>query len=70
MKCIPIQMCITCPHIRHRGAFGSPAYVPWCGATEKNLPYTESSRDGRSTAHPTGVIPDSCPLPDMPEVKA
>jgi hypothetical protein len=68
VKKIVVARCTECPNIDHKGGFGSPAYIPVCRANgtkgKTTLPYTESSHLGRSTASPTGVIPDWCPLED------
>lgn len=60
---IVIENCGECPHKGHKGAFGRVAYVPRCGKTGKDLPYTKVVGATDSIhAQYTGVIPDWCPL--------
>lgn len=63
-KKIVIQSCGVCPHKDHKGGFGNIAYIPICRAANKELPYTETARNGRCYANATLVIPGWCPLED------
>lgn len=62
---IVIETCEGCPHRDHKGAFAQVSYVPKCGRTGKELPYTvvtPKCAPTMVTAAGTGVIPDWCPL--------
>ena len=71
LRIIKIETCKECPHLGHRGGFGSPAYVPTCKkmGCDNKLPYTEEIT-GKSVksiiARPTYEIPDHCPLQVVP----
>ena len=69
-----VKDCSACPHQDHRGGFGSPAYVPVCGASDgrPSLGFTAyPNRNGTGTvAVYDGVIPDWCPLPETAATEA
>ena len=68
MRCIPIPSCGQCQFRDHKGAFGAVAYVPVCRRTNKELPHSlGNTPGGRPVALATEVIPDWCPLPELPE---
>lgn len=68
-KCIKIKSCNECHHRDHQGGFGKIAYIPCCRFGKgRELPYTTSANQrGYVTATCTGVIPEWCPLDDLPD---
>ena len=70
MKHITIAKCSDCPHHTTGGGHGNPQYVPQCTAHPNgwsDLPYTKGVGLGnRVAARGTDVIPDWCPLDDLP----
>ena len=61
-RIIRIKSCSNCHHKTHMGGFGNIAYIPRCGLTSKELPYTKHVSGNRIIAQSTDRIPDSCPL--------
>jgi len=68
MKIISITVCKDCPFFTRTEVVGRIAYIPICTKVSNNrtLPYVRASVGTKSYAIPTFIIPDWCPLDDIP----
>lgn len=63
-KKLVVRDCGECPFLQHGGGFGRIAYIPRCGKSGEQLPFTTAASRNMLVARREPGIPDSCPLED------